>query len=477
MAQTVQLPAHGFKFRPYQARAWNKVIKEGKRKFTLVWHRRGGKDEFSIHIHQLKAMQRVGAYWHMFPTIESARRNIWSMINPHTGRRRILDACDKRLIKKMDETRMIVHFINGSTLQLLGSDNYDNLVGASICGFTMSEYQNCDPTALDLIMPMVEESNGYAGVIGTPRGKNNHLYKQFTAWGKNPEAFVDLVSAEHSGVFTPERLAQIKQDMINSTDEEYGTAMFNQEYLCSWLSPNSGAIIAQGINRARDEFRVGHHVQYDPYGSDIWVSMDLGSNDATTCWFWQRDQNDNLNVLSVLDGVGVYKDEWCLRIDIELQKYYQGRLGYIWLPHDSKSHLGMSSQTVYDTFIERFGSSKIAYLDRTPKQDRIEACRRITRRTRFSDRCEHALEQLCDWRYAKHKQFNTNLDVDVKNPARNFGDGYSYGCQIMEYMEKPTYAVNQPQVKSLSEMTANELGIGHPISYNRNNRPARRRSR
>ena len=51
-----------------------------------------GKDEVLLNALAVKSMQRSASYAYMFPEISHARRAMWQAINPHTGKRRILEA-------------------------------------------------------------------------------------------------------------------------------------------------------------------------------------------------------------------------------------------------------------------------------------------------------------------------------------------------------------------------------------------------
>lgn len=120
----IELPAHKWEPRQQQLRAWN-ALARGVRTAVLAWHRRMGKDEIALHNAAIKAMQRVGNYWHMLPMQEQARKALWEGVNPRTGRVRWKDAFPEEIIKHVDNQGMKVTFVNDSTWQLLGSDNYN----------------------------------------------------------------------------------------------------------------------------------------------------------------------------------------------------------------------------------------------------------------------------------------------------------------------------------------------------------------
>ena len=70
---------------------------------------------------------------------------------------------------------MLIRFKCGSTWQVLGSDGYDALVGAPPAGIVFSEWALADPRAWSYLRPILDENNGWAVFIYTPRGRNHGL--------------------------------------------------------------------------------------------------------------------------------------------------------------------------------------------------------------------------------------------------------------------------------------------------------------
>ena len=117
----------------YQKPAWDYLEGGGKLLYEVA-HRRWGKDDVTLHFTAQSAMLKKGGYWHMLPQASQARKAIWAAVNPHTGERRIDEAFPKEIRENTNENEMFIRFITGSTWQVVGSDNYDSLVGASTVG-------------------------------------------------------------------------------------------------------------------------------------------------------------------------------------------------------------------------------------------------------------------------------------------------------------------------------------------------------
>ena len=141
----VTLP-NNWRPRGYQMDAWA-ALERGIKRALLVWHRRAGKDDVCLHWAATQAIQRAGNYWHMLPQYEQARKSVWQAVNPHTGKRRINEAFPAAIRKRTREDQMMIEFVNGSTWQLVGSDNYNSLVGSPPVGVTASEWALADPSA------------------------------------------------------------------------------------------------------------------------------------------------------------------------------------------------------------------------------------------------------------------------------------------------------------------------------------------
>jgi len=183
----VHLPANNWKPRDYERKAWD-YLWEGGKHCEMVWHRRAGKDDLSLRWTSIAAFSRVGNYWHMLPQANQARKALWKAVNPHTGRRRVDEAFPLEIRKSTNDTEMLITFINGSTWQVVGSDNFNSLVGSPPIGLVFSEWALCNPAAWAYLMPILEENGGWAIFNTTPRGRN-HAYRSLMGAKKNSKSF------------------------------------------------------------------------------------------------------------------------------------------------------------------------------------------------------------------------------------------------------------------------------------------------
>ena len=158
--------------RPYQQKLWE-YLKAGGTRAVACWHRRSGKDEVGLHHTACMAHRRVGNYWYMLPQYSQARKAMWDAINPHTQKRRIDEAFPQEIRRTTRDQEMQIVFKNGSTFQLVGSDNFNSLVGSPPVGLVFSEYALSDPSAWGYLRPILLENGGWAIFNSTPRGRNH----------------------------------------------------------------------------------------------------------------------------------------------------------------------------------------------------------------------------------------------------------------------------------------------------------------
>lgn len=438
--------------RPYQMGAWS-YLENGGRHAELVWHRRSGKDEISLHRAACAAFERVANYWHMLPEASQARKAIWDAVNPHTGKKRIDEAFPLELRKATRNQEMQIEFKNGSSWQVIGSDNYNSLVGSTPAGIVYSEWALANPSARAYLRPILAENNGWQIFITTARGRN-HAYDTLKAAEKDPHAFAQVLRADQTGVFTAERLASERQAYIDEFGPDMGQAMFDQEYMCSFDAAIMGAVLGRWMGIAQHEGRVRNEGVFDPNGAPICISSDLGFRDTASWWFWQP-RLDGFGIVGYLGASGKDADDWIE----EIKEYCTRRgfnLGAIWLPHDARNKTFATKHSPLERFLAAFGSRVVHVVPQTKIADRINAARRIVGQCHFDDTaCGIGLSGLVSW----HFDFDTETKIMSREPVHDWashpGDAFSYGAQMMELQKPPAAA--KPPPRFLHEMTANEI--------------------
>jgi hypothetical protein len=280
---TLTLP-YQWEPRDYQKPLWRYMHGGGKRA-VAIWPRRHGKDDVALHFTACAAHERVGVYWHLLPQQNQARKAIWNAVNPHTGRRRIDDAFPAAVRETTREDEMFIRFKTGSTWQVIGSDNYDALVGTPPIGVVFSEWALSNPQAWSLVRPILLENGGWAVFITTPRGRN-HAYRMFQMAQESDDWFAEHLTSEQTGVFSPKALTAEFKELIAERGQADGEAIFDQEYMCSWSAALPGAYYARIIDQLEKTGGIAK-VAYNP-SRVVHTAWDLGAHDTTVIWFMQK---------------------------------------------------------------------------------------------------------------------------------------------------------------------------------------------
>ncbi len=281
------------------------------------------------------------AYWHLLPQQNQARKAIWDAIDPHTGQRRIDNAFPKGLRESTREQDMMIRFKSGSTWQVIGSDNYDALVGTPPIGVVFTEWALSNPQAWSLIRPILAENNGWAVFITTPRGRN-HAHRMYEMAAKSEGWFSERLVATETGVFSAAALANEKAELIEERGAEDGDAIFQQEYMTSFSAGLPGAYYAKLIDTAEAEGRIGF-IPYNP-AKQVHTAWDLGRNDATSIWFVQSS-GGGWDVIDYYANTSVGIDHYVRELKDRAYNY-----GEHLLPHDAESeHLVSTTGSIAET--------------------------------------------------------------------------------------------------------------------------------
>ena len=432
----VRIPANGWRPRPYQFPAW-RYLAGGGRHCELVWHRRSGKDELSLHWTGVAMHRRVGNYWHMLPEAKQARKALWEAINPHTGRRRIDEVFPLELRASTNETEMLIRLAIGSTWQVVGSDNYQSLLGSPPVGLVFSEWALSAPESWAFLMPILEENQGWALFNTTPRGRN-HAWRSLRSAMHRPEAFAQVLPVSETGVFGAKQLESIRAQLIETYGDEYGDSLFEQEYNVSFAAANLGAVLGRAIARAEREGRISAAVEYDSAGAPIEISSDIGFRDPAAWWFWQPTLG-GFRLLDYVGESGLDAEQWIekLKALLDERKY---KLGRIWLPQDASARMFRSRFSALDMFGQAFGHRVVQVVPASTKQDQINAARVIAGRCEWHEtRCEKGLDGLREWAYDYNEEFKEFSKDPRHDWASHPGDAFAYGAQVMrERVKVPT---------------------------------------
>jgi hypothetical protein len=399
----------------------------GGRRAIAIWPRRHGKDDLALHYTACAAHERVGVYWHLLPQQNQARKAIWDAVNPHTGRRRIDDAFPKDLRETTREQDMLIRFKTGSTWQVIGSDNYDALVGTPPIGVVFSEWALSSPQAWSLIRPILLENGGWAIFITTPRGRN-HAYRMFQMAEASGDWFAEHLTAETTGVFTAEQLATEKAELVTERGEADGEAIYDQEYMCSWSAALPGAYYARIIDQIERDGALTR-VPYNP-ARQVHTAWDLGASDTFVIWFMQKTPGGWAAIDYVANtSVGV---DWYVR-EIKSRPYIYGEH---LLPHDADNkNLALPEAASIAETVRTMGLQNVRVVPRTPSvANDINEVRKVLPTCVFdAEKCAHGVDALRSYRRVWDENLKAYRDTPLHDWASHPADAFR------------TFAVGKPQ--------------------------------
>ncbi|MFL5297679.1 MAG: hypothetical protein ACJ798_14975 [Phenylobacterium sp.] len=397
LGPTVILPGKKWEARPYQKELWN-YLEKGGRRADVVAHRRWGKDEVALHWAAHCLLQEPGTYWHLLPEASQGRKAVWDAVNPHTGQRRIDEAFPKRARIRTRDAEMMIHFREGGTWQVVGSDNFNSLMGSPPRGVVFSEWSLAKPEAWSFIRPILAENGGWALFLWTPRGRN-HATRAFDSRKarQDGEWYTLKSPATETDVFTPAQLERERSELIAELGgEDEGHARYASEYLVDFDAPTPGAYFASALGEAERAGRIGR-VPHDP-ALKVDTAWDLGIDDYTAIWFFQQAGRE-VRAIDYFETSGEGLDAIVARALAGKPYVY----GTHHLPHDVMvRELGAAGRSRLET-LGGLGVRPISAGAAMDPEERINAARLMIPMTWFDgEKCAGGLDRL----RAYHKRWN-----------------------------------------------------------------------
>ena len=380
----------------------------GCKRAVAVWHRRAGKDAVGLHWASVSAVKRIGIYWHMLPTIAQGRKVVWDGRTKDGSK--TMDAWPEELVAHRRNDEMKLELKNSSIWQVVGSDNYDSLVGGNPIGVVFSEYSLSDPAAWDFIRPILAENDGWAIFLYTPRGRN-HGWDLYQTAQKTLSWHCSRLPLDETEAFS-----------MDAVDEERGAGMseemIQQEFFCSFEAPLFGAYYAAEMLKVDSDDRIGN-VAYDAaVPCETW--WDLGIGDAPSIWFAQRVGKE-IHLIDYYESSGEALSHYVKAVK-DREYIYSDHV----FPHDVKAReliAGKSRQEVLKTL----GLEPCIVKDHRV-DDRINAARLMLSRCWFdATKCERGIEALRQYRKEYDEKRRTFKPRPVHDWASHGADAFGYG--------------------------------------------------
>jgi len=429
----INLP-NDFMPRPYQERVMAYFDAGGKKAFWLC-HRRAGKDLTAMHQTCKMAHDRVGAYWHIYPTFAQARKAIWEGFRKDG--KRIMENVfpgflnPKRkgsIVWRKDEQQMAVFLKSGSIWRLLGSDRVE-LVGAGPIGVVFSEYALSNPAPRRLIRPMLLENGGWEFYITTPRG-NNHAKELFDLAVKDPSWFCETRTINDTGAWKEFSDAEGKPfesaEALMDYERRNGQPdpIVKQEYLCDWTAALVGSVYGDLVDALG---KMGGLSPFHPHHDEVFTAWDLGSTDNTAIWFW-RVKDGGVDFIDYYANNGKPLQHY---FDIVNRKPYR----YIkhWLPHDARQVTLASGVSILNQCMREW-PGLVNVCPKMPVSEGIYAGRWLLQQgVRFHPLCHDGIQALRNYHY----EYDEEKKVMSQKPKHDWS---SHGADAFRYAASVVHA-------------------------------------
>lgn len=459
----------------------------------LLAHRRTGKDLLAWNNLIKESQKRVGTYWHVLPLLNQARKIIW------TGSTKdgipFLDFIPPPLIKSKRDDDMSIRLRNGSLIQLVGADRFDSLVGANPVGVNLSEFALMKPAVWDYLSPILNENDGWACFITTPRGRN-HAFDLFKSMvdavnTKGAKYFIQVLTVDDTRkAMTDAKGKEIKDEQGNrilipvippeaiqeQRDLNVPEEIIQQEYYCSFEAGLVGSYYGAAMRKLEEEGRNVQGKRLYNKEHPVYTAWDIGISDAMAIWYFQYIDGkpvvieyNEFSERSLAECCCIVRADWAtLRKDFGWEdndiakavvqyghhkeyKYAGRHFG----PHDITTR-DVATGVTRKNVAKKYGINFKA-VPKTSVMEGIDLVRRMLLTTTFDqDQCLQGIRALKEY----HKEWNEKQQQYEEKPCHDWSshgsDSFRYLCQaIIAYID--SQAAKKSNMQTEAEHDYNPL--------------------
>lgn len=384
-------------------------------RYVLCWARRTGKDICAFNLLFRAALRRTAVYFYILPTYSQARKVIWDSITSESIR--FLDFINRDLIAKSNSQEMKITLINGSIIQLIGSDNINSIMGTNPAGAVFSEYAMQSEIAYQYLRPIFLANGGWMVFVSTPRAKNS-FYDMYKTALNNPDTwFCSFLTVEDTKHISIQQIQSEIDEGIMSYD------IARQEYWCDFTLGSAGSFYGKHIEKMTKEERITT-VPYDP-SLPVHTAWDIGINDPTVVIFAQIDRGGAIKIIDYYEKTGTSLEAHIKTIK-EKEYTYGNHIG----PHDIRQRELSTGITRWEKAHSLGITFRVApgIKERVFIQDGIEAVRTIFNRLYIDyDRCRDLIRHLENYR----QEYDNEKKVYKPNPVH---DSHSHAADCLRYL-------------------------------------------
>ena len=432
-----------------------RAMDRGCRKAVWIVHRRGGKDLTALHQTCKMAHQRIGTYWHIFPSFAQARKAIWEGFTKDG--KRILENVfpgfldPKRpgsIVRRLDAQQMAIELKCGSIWRLMGSDRVE-VVGAGPVGVVFSEYAIANPKARNLIQPMLRENGGWQAYITTPRG-NNHAKELYDAAVRDTDWFCELQRLRDTNAWrewtNAKGLPYESADEVMEDERANGMpdALVSQEYDCDWSAALVGSVWGPLLDACA---RAGGMAPFSHPYDNVFTTWDLGLTDATAIWFWQV-RDGGADVIDYYENHGQALSHYFDEVERRPYQYVKH-----WLPHDARQTTLASGVSILNQALKRW-PGQVAIGPDLPLLDGIQAARWLIQQgVRFHPRTADGVDALRNYHYEYDEDRKAMSVKPVHDWSSHAADAFRGLAAVVKHSEtlRPAVSTDAQKVTPIAQ--------------------------
>ena len=377
-----------------------KVWDDGKRFKLLCSGRRFGKTYLCIARLIAWAIENPGSLsWYVTQTYISAKQIAW---------RQLKSMLPPEMMLKTNETELSVELINGSRIQLKGSDRADALRGVSLSALVLDEAAYVKQDAWEMVLrPALSDQCGPAWFITTPAGSSNWFHD---LW-EQAQDFNDWATFSYTTI----EGGNVPAEEIEAARLTLDERTFRQEYLASFETL-SGRVYPDfdDDNISEDIADTGGPILW---GTDFNVSVlagVLGSRVGDTLHIWDEVSVRQTNT-----------DEVCAMLK---DRFKNRRLIAFPDPTGSARKTSSAGRTDHE-IIRQYGFGCVSPKAPWAVKDKINATNCMIRnangqiRLFVHPRCKNTIKAL---RNVTYKQGADDYVIDKTGGIEHWSDGLGY---------------------------------------------------
>lgn len=371
----------------YAPRAAFKPLHARKTRWAcVVAHRRAGKTVACVNelIKAALTDSRTGQlYAYVAPFYTQAKGVAWDYLKafsrPVPGIR-------------INEAELRLDYPNGNRIQLFGADNADRMRGLAFSGLVADEFGDWKPSVWGyVIRPALADRNGWAVIIGTPKGRNQ-FWETYESATRSPDWIALRIKSSESGLLPDSEIDALRKELSEDA--------FRQEMECDFEAALPGAFYGKEMRELAESGRI-RKLPYEPT-LKVNTAWDLGFKDDTAIWWYQVGRGE----VRVIDFHASSGENVAFYANLIKSKPY--KYGNHYLPHDARAKtLASGGRSIIEQLAEGLGEwSGLSIVPELSVQDGIQAVRMMLPRTYFDHICEPGIEAL--------RQYQREYDEDKK---------------------------------------------------------------